>query len=723
MPRKPTVPEAAPKGAAPSPAPSIDHAVLANFVRKIGKKLGEDEVALYDPVDPRFRVPYWISTGAPDLDQKLGGGVAGGRVIEIFSKNESEGKCEKFGTPVLMADGSIKAVEDVNLGDLVMGGDGTPRRVLEKHLGEGPLFLCSERNGKPYSVTGNHRLAVSVPLRGKGEFVTALVRADELSGKTFDLYGVKAGRVEFLGSDSRVLPVEPYYVGLWLGDGTTSKQNEVTSADPEVEEYLRGYAARLGMKCNVIRDPRTKALRMSITGGLGARVNPLVRAMVGLGFDGSQKFIPDAYRRSSSSARLALLAGYIDADGHLQGGRQYQITSKLLGLAEDIVWVARSLGLRCGEPSKFTGRIKRAGKDFEASYYKFYVSGDALGDVPVLLPRKRGGDHVFKRYVGQHSGGLSVRPDGFGKWCGLTVDGDHLFCLGDFTVTHNSSVAATIARECQRLGGAVVWYDSEHTILPDYFKDFGLDVADLTFFYNPNLEGFFSAVEEFATGFREIFPTAPLLFVLDSVAATQTVSQEEADYEKAGVAAQARVMSSSLRKLVPHLSKTQSTLLLVNQSRTKIGVMYGDDNDTPGGRAMKFYASQRIALRKVAKPLTDEKDRLIGIDVEAHIVKNKVAPPFKKSGFRLLFGRGISYTESAFDLLVRREVILGGAAGRYTFPGVVEGSFFKKEFPDILAANPHIRDEVTRQVHIPELSFGVEVDPTLIEDDSTPPAE
>ncbi len=716
MAKKSTVHEAAPSGAAPSLPPPIDHAILANFVRKIGKKIGEDEVALYDATDPRFRVPYWISTGAPDLDQKLGGGIAGGRVVEIFSKNESEGKCVRWDTPILLHDGRVVAACEVTETDTLVGPDGLPRNVVSIITGEAPMYRVTPfKNGDPFYVTGNHRLALRVRPNNDESWSDVVMSVSEYLDKPewWKPRHPYLYKLEGMDWPEAPLPVDPYYVGLWLGDGTTSKVYEVTNEDEEVIRYLHDLADRLGMVVRSYAHGKWNITKGHKQGG-SQNAGPLVTGMKSLRLHETGKsHIPGELLRNSRFVRLAVLAGLVDSDGYLLENRQIEVTLKEKSLIDDLAFLCRSLGFACSvreKPVTYKGEV--------FTFFRARISGP-LHEIPTRIARKQATSYEYGRDL--LLSGFTVTLCERAEWVGIETDGDHLFCLGDFTVTHNSSVAATIARECQKLGGAVVWYDSEHTILPDYFKDFGLDISDLTFFYNPNLEGFFSAVEEFATGFREIFPTAPLLFVLDSVAAAQTASQEEADYEKAGVAAQARVMSASLRKLVPHLSKTQSTLVLVNQSRTKIGVMYGDDNDTPGGRAMKFYASQRIALRKVSKPLVDEKDRLIGIDVEAHIVKNKVAPPFKKSGFRLLFGRGISYTESAFDLLVRREVILGGAAGRYTYPGVVSGSFFKKEFPDILAAHPVIREEVSRQVQIPEMTFAIEVDPTLIEEDEKAP--
>lgn len=292
-----------------------------------------------------------------------------------------------------------------------------------------------------------------------------------------------------------------------------------------------------------------------------------------------------------------------------------------------------------------------------------------------------------------------------------------------------SSIAITIARECQRAGGVAAYFDAEHTVLPEYFQGFGLDLDTLIFLEPGTLEGFFEVVEASAKEFRDQFPApAPIVFILDSVAAAATMSQEEADYDKQGVAAKARVMSSSLSKLAPVLARNGVTLVLINQSRTNIGVMYGDPDSTPGGRAMKFYATQRIALRRSAKLTSDgtKNGDLVGIMVEAHVVKNKVARPFQKSSFKLIFGRGVSYAESAFDLMVRKGSISGGAAGRYTH--VASGaSVTRNSWPEFLASHPELKAEVSalvlaQEVYVPpteaEAASAAEVPGTGEEDDA-----
>lgn len=260
-----------------------------------------------------------------------------------------------------------------------------------------------------------------------------------------------------------------------------------------------------------------------------------------------------------------------------------------------------------------------------------------------------------------------------------------------------TTCAAHIAKACQTMGGFVVYADVEQSVHEGYFATLGVDVEDNFLLSRPDtLEHLFDIMQETCETIRERKPDIPILFVVDSVAATQTRAQLEADWEKAQVAEQARAFSSGLRKLVPVLSNMKATLLLVNQGRVKIGVWFGDPSDTPGGKALKFYASQRVVLRKAgvlrskvgaSEDTVSEKEKtpIIGIRIEATVKKNKVGVPFQKAAFDLYFGRGIDYPESVFQFGVDRGVLIPAVGKRGKFAhAVYGGEFSKQQFKDHL---------------------------------------
>lgn len=269
-----------------------------------------------------------------------------------------------------------------------------------------------------------------------------------------------------------------------------------------------------------------------------------------------------------------------------------------------------------------------------------------------------------------------------------------------------TTLAYHIARECQKIGGVVVYIDAEKTADPEYMTKLGVDVtAENNAFAmsNPDtLEEMLKTMESFITSFREKDTTSPLLIILDSVAAAMPESQDkEEDWAKAQIGTQARALSQGLRKLNGIVSKNSATVVFLNQSRMKIGVMYGDPNETPGGKAMKFYTSQRIAIKKTsggkitangAQTITDE-NPLIGFELEAHVVKNKVYRPHGKAKILLYFDKGFDFADSAFNLALSRGLILEDTKGVYTHK-TRGGKFRRKDFGKMLEATPEMLEDI-----------------------------
>ena len=267
-----------------------------------------------------------------------------------------------------------------------------------------------------------------------------------------------------------------------------------------------------------------------------------------------------------------------------------------------------------------------------------------------------------------------------------------------------TTLAYHLARECQKIGGVVVYIDAEKTADPEYMAKLGVNVlaeGNQFALSNPDtLEEMLKTMESFITSFREKDSTSPLLFILDSVAAAMPESQDkEEDWAKAQIGTQARALSQGLRKLNGIVSKNHATVVFLNQSRMKIGVMYGDPNETPGGKAMKFYTSQRLALRRSGKitangaaTVTDT-NPLIGIEIEAHVVKNKVYRPHGKAKINLYFESGFDYAESAFDLALGRGLILEESKGVFTHK-TRGGKFRRKDFKQMLVETPSMTEDI-----------------------------
>jgi recombination protein RecA len=253
-----------------------------------------------------------------------------------------------------------------------------------------------------------------------------------------------------------------------------------------------------------------------------------------------------------------------------------------------------------------------------------------------------------------------------------------------------TTVALHIAAEAQKLGGIAAFIDAEHALDPLYAKRLGVDIDNLL-------------ISQPDTGEQALEITEALvrsgavdIVVIDSVAALTPQAEIEGEMGDAHVGLQARLMSQALRKLTAVVSKSNTIIIFINQIREKIGVMFGNPEVTPGGRALKFYASVRLEIRRIEtlKQGTD----VIGTHTRAKVVKNKVAPPFREGEFDIIYGEGISKAGCVLDMAVDLNIInKSGAWFSYGDSRIGQG---RDNARDTLKQDPAMMAEIERKVRL-----------------------
>ncbi|MDA3040504.1 MAG: recombinase RecA [Actinomycetota bacterium] len=253
-----------------------------------------------------------------------------------------------------------------------------------------------------------------------------------------------------------------------------------------------------------------------------------------------------------------------------------------------------------------------------------------------------------------------------------------------------STLAMHVVAEAQRNGGICAYIDAEHAMDPVYARAIGVDIDELLISQPDTGEQALEIVDILVrSGSIDVI-------VVDSVAALTPRAEIEGDMGDSHVGLQARLMSQALRKLTGSLHKTNTICVFINQLREKIGVMFGSPEVTPGGRALKFYSSVRLDIRRI-ESLKDGAEA-VGNRTRVKVVKNKVAPPFRQAEFDIMYGKGISREGSLLDIAVEQDIVKKSGAW-YTYEGEQIGQG-RENVKTFLSENPELMMEIQARVMI-----------------------
>jgi recombination protein RecA len=649
-----------------------DISPLQKALDSIRDKYGEGAVMTSESITQSVD---FTPSGSFLVDDMLGGGLPKGRIMEIYGENG----CQPAGSKVLMSDGTWKNIEDLKLGDTVISPqrDGTnlaakvlhlydwasPRNFSIRNRTTGDEFYkCSFNHVVPFIGSFAQR---KDGVRDEKVTVTTVFErtAAEVSSGTHGIESravFSCPRIEDFGKERNV--PAPYSLGMMLANGSlhAKGKGQVTlSSNLRLSCAITERMKREGVIFTAENIVYKGANKENVTTSRLKRDQPFLDWLSEQGLLESRahkKFIPHEALFSNAKCRERILAGLIEGDGSLippsDGTRnpQWDYATVSQQLAEDISFLVHSLGGK----ATITGRNTRCQTGTFFSY-RIYIS----------LPHKLEMANTKKEGNGNgHAGGNVYFPMrypmeavevGRSRVYGMALSSPSQWYVTDnWIVTHNSGktvMSLFFAAQIQKNGGTVAYIDAEHAFNREFAEKIGVDVSKLLVSQTGTLEEAFDIMRSY------IESESVNLVILDSTAALlpkKVIEYDEMLKEDMGLVA--RLLSRGLQIIIGPAAKSKTTIIFINQTRENLGVTWGDKTTTPGGKALKFYSSVRVQVKRGEKML-DSKDVHVGNVLKLNVVKNKVGMPFKTCEVNLSFLTGIDKTKDMFDFAVKIGVI------------------------------------------------------------------
>lgn len=421
----------------------VQDALAVSFDSNLGHNYFED-------INKRFEEYHTkedkLPTGLIFLDRITLGGFSRKSLNCIIAPSG----CHARGSKVVMSDGSLKKVEDIVVGDRLMGTNNEYRTVLRLCRGNQTMYKITPYRGNPFIVNGDHKLALwsydhhRIDIQTVEEYL-----ASSKNNKLIHCLVVNDKELEF---DQKVdLPVDPYFLGIWLGDGSTYNLR-ITTQSQEIVDFLQDFCEKNDMDLNKLPNGSSKVSFNYALVKRHSRYNPLTEKMKSVGlYIGNEKqgrrrtkceekFIPEIYFHASVQDRYQLLAGLMDTDGH-SNKTCYEYTSKSKQLRDDVQRLALSLGFACSLYQRPVNGVM---------YYRVMILGD-IYKIPLKVIRKKSNHHRIQNKDPHHMSFTVEKLDN-DDYYGFTLDGDHLYYSDEFVLNHNSGKSlALISLSCNML--------------------------------------------------------------------------------------------------------------------------------------------------------------------------------------------------------------------------------------------------------------------------------
>jgi len=352
--------------------------------------------------------------------------------LTLVGGKPASGKCLGEGTLIWTSDG-LKKVEEIQVGDKLIGYNGEYRNVLSTINGIDELYQINQKTGIPYICNSVHMLTLKGNYNYKKEIINIPLNIYTKKSKTFRRR-YKGFKVPIKFEDNTLL-IEPYFLGLWLGDGC-SRDVRIYNTDYEIVIYLNNYAKRLGLSVKTNNNGTCPSYAITKKDRKTTSLQTMIRMENLIG----NKHIPKNYIMTSQKNRLELLAGIIDSDGYYDYKKNnFEITQTNIILAKDIKLLADTLGFRTSIHNKKTS-IKSTG--FIGNAFRILISGN-IWKIPTKIERKKARRKTIKK--DWSTSNITIQPIGQGKYYGFELDGDGRFLLEDGTVTHNTTMLQALA--------------------------------------------------------------------------------------------------------------------------------------------------------------------------------------------------------------------------------------------------------------------------------------